>query len=104
MKKRIDESIVPGLLSLEPKIFDLSRISKVCRLNNEMIVDISPSWAPGSTPNGIFSLSDLIEGVSFEFREHLENGGPEGQFWSARGGSPKRRVPKIFGLKNKMQM
>ena len=102
LKKRIDENIVPGLLFLEPKIFDLSRISKVCRLNNEVIVDISPSWAPGSTPNGIFSLSDLIEGVSFDFREHLENGGPEGLFWSVRAGSPERRVPKTFGFKIKM--
>ena len=88
--------MVPSLTIWDPQVFNSCKITKRWLLNDKIVIDVLPTIKPGSTPNGNFSLSDLIEGVSFEFREHPENGGPEGRFWSARGGSPKRRVPKIF--------
>jgi hypothetical protein len=46
LEERVDELMVPGLLSRSPQMFNLDWVRKVFRLNDKRIVDMSPIFAP----------------------------------------------------------
>jgi hypothetical protein len=73
-------------------------------LNDEIIIDMLPSRAPGGAPDRDASLCNLIESVSLKNGKNFEHRGPEGRFGCSVTGAPKAGLRKIFGFQNEMEL
>jgi hypothetical protein len=60
LKERVYELNIPGFCLRDPEVINFCWVNEVGILDDEIIINIFPRAAPGSTPNRNVSLRDLI--------------------------------------------